>query len=59
MAKKKKAHFLYLVERNGTSSLELLTETDAAKMALIDDVSVWNAHKALDMEPDYLEVNDD
>ena len=52
MAKKKKAHFLYLVEKNGTSDLKLLTETDAARMALIDDVSVWNVHQSLDMEPD-------
>jgi|14BtaG_2_1085337.scaffolds.fasta_scaffold01150_6 hypothetical protein len=59
MAKKKKAHFLYLIEKNGASSLELLTEADAARMALIEDVSVWNTHKALDMEPDYLEVDDD
>ena len=59
MAKKKKAHFLYLVEKNGTSDLKLLTETDAARMALIDDVSVWNLHQSLDMEPDYLEVDDD
>lgn len=59
MAKKKKAHFLYLVEKNGTSDLKLLTEADAARMSLLDDVSVWNCHKALDMEPDFLEVNYD
>jgi len=52
----KKAHFLYLIEDdNGNSQMKLMTETDAAHYALINEKEVWNVHSALDMDPEMLE----
>jgi hypothetical protein len=48
----KKEHFLYLVK---TSELKLMTETEAARLALMDECDVWNVTTSLDMEPELLE----
>lgn len=48
----KKEHFLYLVK---TSELRLMTETEAARLALMDECDVWNVTTSLDMEPELLE----
>ena len=48
----KKEHFLYLVK---TSELKVMTEAQAAHMALMEECDVWNVSESLDMEPDMLE----
>ena len=57
MKKTKKPHFLYLVEHKNKitnkieSELKLMTEVEASHLALTEDIQVWNAHQALDMDP--------
>ena len=48
----KKEHFLYLVK---TSELKLMTEAEAARLALMEECDVWNVSTSLDMEPEMLE----
>lgn len=48
--KRKVAHFLYLVD----NTPRMLTEEEAAHIAFTTDSEVWNVHRALDMEPDFL-----
>lgn len=48
----KKEHFLYLVK---TSELKLMTEAEAARLALMDECDVWNVTTSLDMEPELLD----
>ena len=53
--KKIEPHYLYLIKN---TRMELLTEAQAAHMALMDDVEVFNVNECLDMEPDMLEIED-
>jgi len=53
--KKIEPHYLYLIKN---SRMELLTEAQAAHIALMDDVEVFNVNEILDMEPDMLEIED-
>ena len=48
----KKEHFLYLVK---TSELKLMTEAEAARLALMEECDVWNVTTSLDMEPELLD----
>ena len=48
----KKEHFLYLVR---TSELKLMTEAEAARLALMEECDVWNVTTSLDMEPELLD----
>ena len=63
MKKTKKPHFLYLVEHKNKitnkieSELKLMTEVEAGHLALTEDIQVWNAHQALDMDPEMLDVD--
>ena len=63
MKKTKKPHFLYLVEHKNKitnqieSELKLMTEVEASHLALTEDMNVWNAHQALDMDPEMLDVD--
>jgi len=51
--KKKKLHFLYLIEDVG---FKMLTESEAKKYKKDNGDVIWNTHKALNIEPDLLEV---
>jgi len=55
MKKKVEPHYLYLVKN---TRMELLTEAQAAHLALMGDVEVFNVNESLDMEPDMLEIED-
>lgn len=63
MKKIKKPHFLYLVEHKNKitnqieSELKLMTEVEASHLALTEDMDVWNAHQALDMDPEMLDID--
>lgn len=63
MKKTKKPHFLYLVEHKNKitnkieSELKLMTEVEASHLALTEDIQVWNAHQALDIDPEMLDVD--
>lgn len=48
--KRKVAHFLYLVD----DVPRMLTEEEAAYIAFTTDSDVWNVHRSLDLEPDFL-----
>ena len=52
MKKKKKLHFLYLIEDVG---FKMLTESDAKKYKKDNGDVIWNVHKSIDIEPDLLE----
>jgi hypothetical protein len=51
--KKLEPHSLYLVK---DSQMKLLTEAQAAHLALMADVEVTNMYELLDLEPEMLEV---
>jgi len=53
--KKLEPHFLYLIK---DTQMKLLTESQAAHLALMADVEVFNISESLDMEPDLLEIED-
>ncbi len=55
MKKKVEPHYLYLVKN---TRMELLTEAQAAHLALMEDVEIFNVYESLDMEPDMLEIED-
>tara|TARA_B100001109_G_C18547665_1_gene328162 strand:- start:159 stop:347 length:189 start_codon:yes stop_codon:yes gene_type:complete len=59
--KNKKAHFLYLVEKeNGKKTeLKLMTESEASDYVSSNDcrVQVWNIHSGFDLEPEMLDDN--
>lgn len=48
----KKEYHLYLVKE---TKLKMLTETEAAHLALMEEVDVWNVTESLGMEPELLE----
>ena len=48
----KKEYHLYLVKE---TKLEMLTEAEAAHLALMEEVDVWNVSENLGMEPELLE----
>ena len=48
----KKEYHLYLVKE---TNLKLLTEAEAAHLALMEEVDVWNVSEELGMEPELLE----
>lgn len=48
--KRKVAHFLYLVD----DVPRMLTEEEAAYIAFTTDSDVWNVHRSLDLEPEFL-----
>jgi hypothetical protein len=50
---KKKLHFLYHIENVG---FKMLTESQAKKYKEKHGDVIWNTHKALNIEPDLLEV---
>ena len=50
--KKKKLHFLYLIEDVG---FKMLTESEAKKYKKDNGDVIWNVHKSIDIEPDLLE----
>ena len=47
----KKEHFLYLVKE---TRFKMMTEEDAAHMALMDDVEITNVSEELGMGPELL-----
>ena len=50
---KKKLHFLYHIEDVG---FKMLTESEAEDYKIANGDVIWNVHKAIDIEPDYLET---
>jgi len=48
----KKEYHLYLVKE---TKLKMLTEAEAAHLALMEEVDVWNVTESLGMEPELLE----
>ena len=48
----KKEYHLYLVKE---TKLKMLTEAQAAHLALMEEVDVWNVSESLGMEPELLE----
>ena len=48
----KKEYHLYLVKE---TNLKLLTEAEAAHLALMEECDVWNVSESLGMEPELLE----
>lgn len=50
---KKKLHFLYHIEDVG---FKMLTESEAEDYKSKNGDVIWNVHKAIDLEPDYLET---
>lgn len=48
----KKEYHLYLVKE---TKLKLLTEAEAAHLALMEECDVWNVSENLGMEPELLE----
>lgn len=48
----KKEYHLYLVKE---TKLKMLTEAEAAHLALMEEVDVWNVSDSLGMEPELLE----
>jgi len=50
---KKKLHFLYHIEDVG---FKMLTESEAKDYKSKHGDVIWNVHKAIDLEPDYLET---
>lgn len=55
MKKKVEPHYLYLVKN---TRMEVLTEAQAAHLALMEDVEVFNVNESLGMEPEMLEIED-
>ncbi len=51
--KKKKLHFLYHIENVG---FKMLTESQAKEYKEKHGDVIWNTHKALNIEPDLLEI---
>ena len=51
--KNKKLHFLYHIEDVG---FKMLTESEAEDYKIANGDVIWNVHKAIDLEPDYLET---
>jgi len=49
----KKLHFLYHIEDVG---FKMLTESEAEDYKIANGDVIWNVHKAIDIEPDYLET---
>ncbi|GEM_PF-2200195 len=54
--KKKKEHFLYLIEHGNETEMKLMTEVEAAHFSLIHEKEVWNVHTSLDMDPELLDI---
>ena len=48
----KKEYHLYLVKE---TKLKMLTEAEAAYLALMEEVDVWNVTESLGMDPELLE----
>lgn len=48
----KKEYHLYLVKE---TKLKMLTEAEAAHLALMEEVDVWNVTESLGMDPELLE----
>lgn len=55
MQNNKEEHFLYLVK---DTKFKLMTVAQAAHLALMDDVEVFNVSESLDMEPELIEIED-
>ncbi len=55
MKKKKKFHFLYHIKNVG---FKMMTEQQAKDYKNKHGGGIWNVHKALDIEPDLLEVDE-
>ena len=51
----KKEYHLYLVKE---TNLKLLTEAEAAHLALMEEVDVWNVTESLGMDPELIEIED-
>ena len=50
---KKKLHFLYHIEDVG---FKMLTESEAEDYKTVNGDVIWNVHKSIDIEPEYLET---
>jgi hypothetical protein len=50
---KKKLHFLYHIEDVG---FKMLTESEAEDYKTANGDVIWNVHKSIDIEPEYLET---
>lgn len=51
----KKEYHLYLVKE---TKFEMLTEAEAAHLALMEEVDVWNVSEELGMEPELIDIED-
>lgn len=55
MTKRMEEKHLYLVKE---ANLKLLTEAEAAHLALMEECEVWNVSENLGMEPELIEIED-
>ena len=55
MTKRTEKLNLYIVK---TSELKLMTEAEAAHLALMEECDVWNVTENLGMEPELVEIED-